>query len=81
MSLAAAVEASMGVTRARTNATIDWENGGAATIPVAFQVGYVTRIGRFHYNFSVEPFKLVAHQGPSADWGVRFGFVMLVPEP
>ncbi len=60
--------------------TFDWENGGAATIPLAFQAGYVTKIGKYHYNFSVEPFKVVKYDGPSADWGVRFGFVMLVPE-
>jgi hypothetical protein len=60
--------------------TFDWKNGGAATIPLAFQAGYVTKIGKYHYNFSVEPFKVVAHDGPSADWGVRLGFVILIRE-
>jgi hypothetical protein len=28
----------------------------------------------------VVPFKVVAHDGPSADWGVRLGFVILIRE-
>jgi hypothetical protein len=58
----------------------DWEQGGSATIPLAVQLGYVTRIGKYDYNFSIEPFKVARHKGPTADWGIRLGFVMMVPE-
>jgi hypothetical protein len=60
--------------------TFDWEDGASATIPLAVQLGYVTRLGKYDYNFSIEPFKTVSHSGSAADWGVRLGFVMMIPE-
>jgi hypothetical protein len=62
------------------NWTFDWENGGRATIPLAFQLGRVLKIGAQHYNLSVEPFYTVLHEDPSPRWGVRFGFTLLLPE-
>jgi hypothetical protein len=61
--------------------TIDWKENGQITIPLAVQAGYVTKLGKYTYNFSVEPFKIVTHHGPSPDWGVRLGFVVMLPEP
>ena len=60
----------------------DWENGGAATIPLGFQAGRITQIGKYKYNLSVELAYTVAHPEESTfpKWGVRLGVVLLLPE-
>jgi hypothetical protein len=60
--------------------SFDWENGGAATIPIAFQVGRVIQLWSQHWNFAVEPFYTAAHSGPTPKWGFRFGVSLLLPE-
>jgi hypothetical protein len=32
------------------------------------------------WNLAVEPFYLVAHDGPAPRWGIRFGISLLLPE-
>jgi hypothetical protein len=62
------------------NWTFDWKENGAARIPLALQVGRVMPIFGPLFNLAVEPFYLVAHEGPSPRWGIRFGFSLLLPE-
>jgi len=59
---------------------LDWENNNHLSIPFALQVGYVTRLGQYNYNFSIEPYKWITHSGPSDNWGIRFGVVLMLPE-
>jgi hypothetical protein len=60
--------------------TLDWHNQNHLDIPLAFQVGYVTKIGEYNYNFSIEPYKMLNYSGPSENWGIRFGLVLMLPE-
>jgi len=60
--------------------SFDWTNAGKATIPLAFQVGRVLPIFGQHWNLAIEPFYLVAHDGPSPRWGFRLGASLLLPE-
>jgi hypothetical protein len=60
--------------------SFDWKNGGKPTIPLALQVGRVMPIFGHQWNLAVEPFYLVAHDGPSPRWGFRFGISLLLPE-
>lgn len=64
------------------NWQFDWTEGGVATIPLAFQAGYVTKIGKFDYNFSAEvEWTAVRPEGVTLPkWGIRLGFVLLLPE-
>lgn len=62
------------------NWTFDWENGGAATIPLALQLGRVVKIGSYDYNLSIEAAYAVAHDGPAPRWMIRIGFSLLLPE-
>jgi hypothetical protein len=62
------------------NWTFDWEDGGAATIPLALQLGRVVKIGRYDYNLSIEGAYTVANDGPAPRWMIRFGFSLLLPE-
>ena len=63
------------------NITYDWEDS-ALTLPLAFQVGKIQRIGKYRYNLSVE----LEWTAVSPDdevfprWGIRLGAVMLIPE-
>ena len=61
---------------------VDWEQGGEATIPLAFQAGRITKIGKYNYNLSVE-FQWTAVRPDDAvvpQWGIRLGVVLLLPE-
>lgn len=60
--------------------TFDWEAGAEATIPLAFQVGRVVPFFGQQWNLALQPFYTVAHAGPSARWGIRFGFSLLLPQ-
>lgn len=60
--------------------SFDWENGGAATIPLAFQAGRVVEVFGQKWNLALEPFYVVAHDGPGPRWGFRFGLSLLLPE-
>ncbi|MEZ5460740.1 hypothetical protein [Dokdonella sp.] len=59
----------------------DWKRS-EATVPLAFQVGRITKIGQQTFNFSAE----VAWTAVSPDdaviprWGVRLGVVWMLPE-
>ena len=59
----------------------DWKGGGWI-IPLGFQVGRITQIGKHNYNLSCE----LAHtfiQDPDVvapDWGIKLEFVLLIPE-
>ena len=61
---------------------VDWTESGAATIPLGFQVGRITKIGSHQYNLSVELEYTAVHvEGATfPKWGVRFGVVLLLPE-
>jgi hypothetical protein len=63
------------------NASIDWETGDIA-LPLAFQVGNIISAGKYQYNVSVElewtavyPDDVVVPR-----WGIRLGFVWMIPE-
>ncbi len=62
----------------------DWEDGGAATIPVGLQVGKVLRLGKRPFVFSAEAGKLVARASDAdPEWviGLEAAWVMkLHPE-
>jgi hypothetical protein len=60
--------------------SFDWKNGGKATIPLALQAGRVMPIFGQQWNLGLEPFYVVAHDGPSPRWGFRFGISLLLPE-
>ncbi len=62
--------------------TYDWKDDEGWTIPLGFQVGRVTKIGRYHYNLSMELLWVPIHNGPgpSPERGVKFGLVWLLPE-
>jgi hypothetical protein len=61
---------------------LDWTDSGTPTIPLGFQVGRITQIGKHKYNLSVELEYTVAHpeEATYPKWGVRLGFVLLLPE-
>jgi hypothetical protein len=57
----------------------DWKDGGWVSLPVGFEVGKVTRIGRQPVRWAVNPqYDLVDDPG-TARWSVRFTFAVLVP--
>jgi hypothetical protein len=58
--------------------SFDWTTGNIS-VPLALQLGYVTRIGKFHYNFSIETVYWAKYEIPSPKWGIRIGFVLLDP--
>jgi hypothetical protein len=58
----------------------DWKNNGAATIPLAAQLGRVVKIGGHTYNLSIEYASYVANNGPSPKSSIRLGLTLLLPE-
>ncbi len=64
-----------------SNWTYDWK-ANDWTIPLAFQAGRITRIGRHSLNFSLE----LAWTAVRSDnlvvpkWGIRLGVVLMLPE-
>ena len=63
------------------NAVWDWEES-EATVPLAFQVGKIQKIGRHSLNLSAE-FEWTAIYPDDAvvpRWGIKLGFVLLLPE-
>ena len=56
------------------NLTFDWENGGAATIPLGFQVGKVVTIGRQPVSLSVQAGGTVARPAGTPNPGWILGF-------
>lgn len=60
--------------------TFDWKEDGAATIPLALQVGRVVDLLGQKWNLAIEGTRTVVHHGPAPQWGVRFGFSLLLPE-
>ena len=56
--------------------TFDWEDGGAATVPIGLQVGRVLHLGRQPVSMSVEAGGNVAQPGdrPKAGWILGFEF-------
>lgn len=63
------------------NATWDWEEN-EATIPLAFQVGKIQKIGKHKYNLSAELEWTAVYPDDAVvpRWGIRLGFVLLLPE-
>ena len=49
-------------------------------VVAALAVGRVMPIFGQQWNRALEPFYVVAHYGPSARWGFRFGISLLLPE-
>jgi len=49
-------------------------------VSLAVQAGRVLPILGYQWNLGVEPFYVVAHNGPSPEWGFRFGISLLLPE-
>jgi hypothetical protein len=64
------------------NFVFDWQNGGAATVPLAFQAGRITTIGGQDFNLSAELewTALYPENSLTPRWGIRLGFVLLLPE-
>lgn len=56
------------------NWTFDWEDGGAATIPLGLQIGKIVRIGRQPVNISVEAGRTVVRPDGTPDPGWILGF-------
>jgi hypothetical protein len=59
----------------------DWEED-EATIPVAFQAGKIVKIGKYKYNLSAELAWTAVYPDDTVTprWGIRLGFVWLLPE-
>lgn len=55
------------------NWNFDWEDGGAATIPLGVQVGKILRIGKQPVNLSVEVGRAVARPSRTPDPGWIIG--------
>jgi hypothetical protein len=64
------------------NWIFDWKQGGEATIPLAFQTGRITKIGKHNYNLSVELGWTAVRPDDAVvpRWGIRLGVVLLLPE-
>jgi len=60
--------------------SFDWEDGGAATIPLALQIGRVVAIGGLNWNLAMEGEYTVANAGAAPIWSLRFGLSLLIPE-
>lgn len=60
----------------------NWKGDEGWTIPLGFQVGRITQIGKYKYNLSAELLWTAQHDGggPYPERGVKFGFVLLLPE-
>jgi hypothetical protein len=60
----------------------DWKGHEGWNIPLGFQVGRITKIGKYKYNLSAEVFWVAKHSGdgPSPERGIKLGFVWLLPE-
>jgi hypothetical protein len=54
----------------------------AAGASDAFQVGHITKIGKYNYNFSAELERTAVRpeQAVVPEWGIRLGVVLLLPE-
>ncbi len=63
------------------NWTYDWK-ANDWTIPLAFQAGRITRIGKHRHNLSVEPEWTAIRPDNSVvpKWGIRLGVVPMLPE-
>lgn len=63
------------------NATWDWEEN-EATVPIAFQVGKIQKMGRHKVNLSAELEWTAIYPDDAVvpRWGIRLGFVLLLPE-
>jgi hypothetical protein len=60
----------------------DFKGNEGWNIPVGFQVGRITGIGKHKFNLSVEALVVPKHSGdgPSPKRGIKLGFVWLLPE-
>ncbi|MGH8624905.1 MAG: hypothetical protein ACREYC_06430 [Gammaproteobacteria bacterium] len=59
--------------------TYDWEGGRWVDVPIGFQLGKVTKLGRLPVRFSVNPqYNLLNDRGLS-EWSVTFTFTALFP--
>ena len=60
----------------------DWKGHEGWNIPLGFQVGRITKIGKYNYNLSAEVLWASKDSGggPSPKRGIKFGFVWLLPE-
>lgn len=57
----------------------NWRNG-KQNIPLSLRWGHITKIGKQPVNIFVQPFYTVAHDGPTAEWGVKLNVTLLFPE-
>jgi hypothetical protein len=62
--------------------SVDWTDDAAVTIPLGFQVGRITQIGKYKYNLSGEVEYTVVNEaeGTVPEWGFRLGVVLLLPK-
>jgi hypothetical protein len=60
----------------------DFKGNTGWTIPLGFQVGRVTNIGKHKYNLSAELIGVATANGngPIPEFGFKLGFVLLLPE-
>jgi hypothetical protein len=60
----------------------DWKGHEGWNIPLGFQAGRITKIGKYNYNISAEVLWVPKHSGGGRDpeRAVKFGFVLLLPE-
>ena len=58
----------------------DWKDDGAATIPLALQVGRVLPFLGQQWNLGLEGAYTVVHPGPAPRWSIRLGISLLLPK-
>ena len=60
----------------------DWKGHQGWNIPLGFQVGRITKIGKYNYNLSAEVLWASKDDGggPTPKRGIKLGFVWLLPE-
>jgi hypothetical protein len=59
--------------------TFDWENGGAATIPLGIQAGKIFTLGKVPVSLSVEGAWLATRPSDDPDWLVCVEFTVIFP--
>ena len=58
--------------------SFNWKNG-KQNIPVCAKLGHTTKIGKQAVDMFVQPFFTPVHEGPSGEYGVKFGMTFLFP--
>lgn len=59
--------------------SINWNNDGEISVPVAFKLGAVGELGGQKVNCFIEPFYTLGGPDSGNEWGVKFGISLLFP--